>query len=107
MTIPEALISAAAHWPDHEAVVGPDERWTYADLLARSEEVGRALVASGIEPGDRVALWAPNSQAWIAASFGAYLAGAVLVPLNSRYKGPEAEHVLRTSGASMLITVTD
>ena len=106
-TIPDALRRAAALWPDDEAVVGDDERWTFAELLARSEQVGRALIAGGVEAGDRVALWAPNSQGWIAASFGVYLAGAVLVPLNSRYKGREAEHVLRTSEARLLVTVTD
>ena len=106
-TIPDALERAAREWPEHEAVVADGERWTYAELLARSERVGRALVASDVEPGDRVALWAPNSAAWIAASFGVYLAGAVLVPLNSRFKGREAEHVLRTSRAAILITTTD
>jgi len=60
-----------------------------------------------VAPGDRVALWAPNSAAWVVASFGVYLSGAVLVPLNTRYKGEEAGHVLRTSGARILLTVTD
>jgi HIP---CoA ligase len=107
-TIPEALVRAARRWPDDEAVVGDgDERWTFADLLDRSRAVARALLASGVAPGDRVALWAPNSPTWIAASFGTYLAGAVLVPLNSRYKGEEAAHVLRTSAARLLVTVTD
>lgn len=106
-TIPDALHRAAGLWPDEEAVVGDDERWTFAELLTRAEQVGRALVAGGVGAGDRVALWAPNSPGWIAASFGVYLAGAVLVPLNSRYKGREAEHVLRTSEARLLITVTD
>jgi acyl-CoA synthetase (AMP-forming)/AMP-acid ligase II len=106
-TIPEALQRAAQRWADREAVVGEDGRWTFSQLLERSQQVGRALLARGIEPGDRVALWAPNSQAWIAASFGVYLAGAVLVPLNSRYRAAEAEHVLRTSEARLLVTVTD
>ncbi|HEY8547949.1 MAG TPA: AMP-binding protein, partial [Acidimicrobiales bacterium] len=107
-TIPDALIRAAERWPDKEAVVGDDGgRWTFAELLDHARRYARALVASGIEPGDRVALWAPNSPAWIAASFGTYLAGAVQVPLNTRYKGEEAAHVLRTSEAKLLLTVTD
>ncbi|MDQ1423704.1 MAG: HIP---CoA ligase, partial [Acidimicrobiaceae bacterium] len=65
------------------------------------------LIASGIQPGDRVALWAPNSVEWIIASFGVYAAGAVLVPFNTRYRGDEAGHILRTSGACLLLTVTD
>src|SRR5687768_16071170 len=107
-TIPQALYRAAERWPRAEAVVGDGgERWTFADLLDRSRGVARALLAIGVRPGDRVALWAPNSPTWIAASFGTYLAGAVLVPLNSRYKGEEAAHVLRTAEARLLITVTD
>ncbi|HEX7134846.1 MAG TPA: AMP-binding protein, partial [Iamia sp.] len=86
-TICDALVVAARRWPDVEAVVGEDgTRWTFQDLFDHSVAAARALVAAGVEPGDRVALWAPNSLRWIAASFGTYLAGAVLVPLNSRYR---------------------
>ena len=69
--------------------------------------MARALMASGVRPGDRVALWSPNSARWIAASFGVYLAGAVLVPVNTRFKGTEAAHVLRRSGARILLGSTD
>ena len=75
------------------------ERLTFAELLTRRRAAARAFVAAGVQPGDRVAIWAPNSATWIVASFGVYLAGAVLVPLNTRYKGEEAGHVLRTSEA--------
>ena len=54
-----------------------------------------------------MALWAPNSARWIAASFGVYLAGAVLVPINTRFKGMEAAHVLRRSQARLLCASTD
>src|SRR4029077_11925463 len=53
------------------------------------------------------ALWSPNSARWIAASFGVYAAGAVLVPVNTRFKGMEASHVLRRSGATLLLASTD
>jgi acyl-CoA synthetase (AMP-forming)/AMP-acid ligase II len=52
-------------------------------------------------------LWSPNSARWIAASFGVYLAGAVLVPVNTRFKGPEVAHVLRRSSARLLLASTD
>src|SRR3989442_971044 len=106
-TIPAALDDAAARFADHEAIVDGDVRWTFAQLHDRAVEVARALIATGIEPGDRVALWAPNSATWIAASFGVYAAGGVLVPLNTRFRGPEAGHVLRTAGAKLLFTVTN
>jgi acyl-CoA synthetase (AMP-forming)/AMP-acid ligase II len=104
-TIPAALDRAAAVWPAAEAVVDGDVRLTFRDLRAHALDVARALVASGVSVGDRVALWAPNSADWIATSFGIYYAGAVLVPLNTRYRGEEAGHILRTSGARLLFTV--
>jgi HIP---CoA ligase len=106
-TIPAALDRAAEQFSDSEAVVDGDLRLTFTQLREHARVVARALIGSGVEPGDRVALWAPNSAAWIIASFGVYAAGAVLVPLNTRYRGDEAGHILRTSGARILITVTD
>jgi acyl-CoA synthetase (AMP-forming)/AMP-acid ligase II len=106
-TVPAALDAAVDRWPSAEAVVDGDVRLTFDELRARALEVARALVASGIEVGDRVAMWAPNSADWIVTSFGVYYAGAVLVPLNTRYRGEEAGHILRTSGARLLFTVAD
>jgi acyl-CoA synthetase (AMP-forming)/AMP-acid ligase II len=106
-TITAALERAAADFEHDEAVVDGATRWTFAQLLAESTRVARALVASDVRPGDRVALWAPNSARWIAASFGVYLAGGVLVPINTRFKGTEAAHVLRRSGAALLLASTD
>ncbi len=65
----------------------------------------RAVLANGIERGDRVAIWAPNCAEWIVAALGAVSVGAVLVPLNTRYRGPEAAYILESSGARMLFTV--
>jgi acyl-CoA synthetase (AMP-forming)/AMP-acid ligase II len=65
------------------------------------------LVEAGIEPGDRVAIWAYNSAEWIVACLGLFQAGAVLVPINTRFKGREAADVLARSGARVLVTVTD
>jgi acyl-CoA synthetase (AMP-forming)/AMP-acid ligase II len=102
-----ALDSAARNFPDREAIVDGDQRFTFGELREQAIAVARALVATGLEPRDRVAIWAPNSARWIAASFGVYAAGGVLVPLNTRYRGEEAGHILRTSGARLLLTVTD
>jgi HIP---CoA ligase len=106
-TVPAALERAACDFGDAEAVVDRSDRWTFAQLHAESLRIARALAASGVEPGDRVALWAPNSARWIAASFGVYAAGAVLVPVNTRFKGMEAAHVLGRSGATLLLASTD
>jgi len=106
-TIPGMLRSAAGRFGDREAVVDGGVRLTYAELDAAADEAAAAFAAGGVQPGDRVGIWAPNSAAWVVASFGIYRAGGVLVPLNTRYKADEAAHVLRTSGARVVCTVTD
>ena len=64
--------------------------------------VARSLIASGVEPGDRVAIWAPNSAAWITAALGVLAARAWLVPLNTRLKGDEASFILEMTDARVL-----
>jgi HIP---CoA ligase len=105
-TVPAAVRRAARLWPDEEAVIDGGQRVTWAGLADRMTRAARACAASGVRPGDRVALWAPNSLDWIVAALGVYAAGAVLVPVNTRFKGAEAAHVLRTAGARLLVTVT-
>ena len=106
-TVPAAVRRAARLWPDEEAVVDGGQRVTWAGLADRMTSAARAYAASGVKPGDRIALWAPNSLDWIVAALGVYAAGAVLVPVNTRFKGAEAAYVLRTAGARLLVTVTD
>ncbi|MFI9822896.1 FadD3 family acyl-CoA ligase [Streptomyces sp. NPDC052013] len=102
-SIPELVRSAAERYADAEAVVDGRTRISYAELGARVERAAAACMANGrIRPGDRVAIWAPNSLDWIVAALGAVSAGAVLVPLNTRFKGTEAADVLRRSGARLL-----
>jgi acyl-CoA synthetase (AMP-forming)/AMP-acid ligase II len=106
-TIPEALARAVARHADREALVTPDERLTYRDLGARVEAAAAALVGRGVEHGDRVAIWAPNSAEWAVASLAIHGIGAVLVPVNTRFKGAEARYVLQSAEARLLLTVTD
>ncbi|MEU1009012.1 FadD3 family acyl-CoA ligase [Streptomyces sp. NPDC005890] len=101
-TIPELVRWAAGRYADTEAVVDGRTRISYAELGARIERAAAACLACGVEVGDRVAVWAPNTLEWIVASLGAVSAGAVLVPLNTRFKGVEAADVLRRSGARLL-----
>jgi len=106
-TIPAMAAAAATDHGDLLAVVDGDERLTYAELLDEARTFGAALVAAGVEPGDRVAVWAPNRARWIIALLGLFEAGAVLVPINTRFKGAEARVILERSGARALVTVTD
>ena len=95
----------AAGRGDAEAVVDGDRRVDFATLRGMVDDAARALLASGIERGDRVAVWAPNSLEWIVAALGVTTAGGVLVPINTRFRGAEAAYVLARSGARALFTV--
>ncbi|MGW6983828.1 FadD3 family acyl-CoA ligase [Streptomyces sp. NPDC054932] len=94
--------AAAARYADREAVVDGRARISYAQLGERVERAAAACIAAGTEPGDRVAVWAPNTLEWIVSALGAVSAGAVLVPLNTRFKGAEAAYVLGRSRARLL-----
>lgn len=93
---------AAVRHGTREAVVDGRVRIDYAQLGERVERAAAACMAAGIEPGDRVAVWAPNTLDWIVSALGAVSAGAVLVPLNTRFKGTEAAYVLQRSRARLL-----
>ncbi|MEW1690970.1 FadD3 family acyl-CoA ligase [Streptomyces sp. NPDC091265] len=101
-TVPNLVRAAARRYGDREAVVEGRTRITYTELGERVERAAAACMASGVEPGDRVAVWAPNTADWIVSALGAVTAGAVLVPLNTRFKGTEAAYVLERSRAKLL-----
>jgi len=92
----------ADRFGDDVAILDGDQTLTFRDVADRLLVVGRALVARGVGPGDRVALWAPNSAAWITTALGVLAVGARLVPLNTRFKGAEAAYILGKSQARTL-----
>ncbi|MFJ6833130.1 fatty acid--CoA ligase family protein [Streptomyces sp. NPDC091209] len=100
--VPGLVRFAAARFADREAVVEGRTRISYEELGARVERAAAACVAGGVGVGDRVAVWAPNTLDWIVSALGAVSAGAVLVPLNTRFKGAEAVYVLARSRAKLL-----
>ncbi|MEV6568253.1 FadD3 family acyl-CoA ligase [Streptomyces kronopolitis] len=100
--IPRLVRAAAARYGPREAVVEGRTRVSYAQLGERVERAAAACLASGVLPGDRVAVWAPNTLDWIVSALGAVTAGAVLVPVNTRFKGAEAAYVLRRTRARLL-----
>ncbi len=106
-TIGSVLRDAAARAPGKAALIhgDPDRRgrrqWTYAELLADAERAARALLTR-FTPGERVAVWAPNSPEWIILEFAAALAGLTLVTVNPAYQGDELAHVLGHSEADGL-----
>ncbi|HVT42240.1 MAG TPA: FadD3 family acyl-CoA ligase [Acidimicrobiales bacterium] len=104
-TIPALVEDAARRHADTEALVDGDVRLTYGQLAPEVDRYARAFVAAGVASGDRVAIWAPNCAEWMLAALGLLRAGAVLVPLNTRFKGSEAAYIVRSSGAVLLLTV--
>jgi acyl-CoA synthetase (AMP-forming)/AMP-acid ligase II len=103
-TIPAAVMASIAARPDAEAVVEPGRRVAYRELGELVGTATRAMMAAGVGPGDRIAIWAPNGLGWIVAALGAQSAGAALVPINTRWKGAEAATVLSASKAAVLVT---
>ncbi|MGH9097061.1 MAG: AMP-binding protein, partial [Acidimicrobiales bacterium] len=106
-TIPALIATAADQFADQVAIDDGRVRLTYADLLEEARSFGAALVDAGIEPDDRVAIWANNCARWVVAFLGLSQAGAVLVPINTRFKGGEAADILARTRARVLVTVTD
>jgi HIP---CoA ligase len=104
-TIPALVDDGATRFGATEALVDGECRLTFAELAAEVDRYARGFLALGVQAGDRVAMWAPNCAEWMLSALGALRAGAVLVPLNTRFKGSEASYVLRASGATTLVTV--
>jgi acyl-CoA synthetase (AMP-forming)/AMP-acid ligase II len=105
--IPSLVADTVARVGDRTAIRDGEVELTYRELAAEARRFGAALVAAGIEPGDRVAIWAYNSVEWVVAVLGLWQAGAVLVPINTRFKGIEAADIIARSRARALVTVTD
>jgi acyl-CoA synthetase (AMP-forming)/AMP-acid ligase II len=107
VTIPQVLLDAVAAHGDLEALVDGDVALSHAQLHASVEHAAASLLATGVEHGDRVAIWAPNCWEWVVVALATHHIGGVLVPVNTRYRGTEAAQLLERSAARVLFTVTD
>ncbi|MEU1983790.1 FadD3 family acyl-CoA ligase [Nocardia sp. NPDC019395] len=101
-TTPAALHAAAQTFGTAPALADGPVRLDWTELLEQVQDVARALLARGIQVGDRVAIWSPNTWHWVVAALGAHYAGATLVPLNTRYVADEVVDVLRRVDAKAL-----
>lgn len=99
----DALISAAREWPAKEAVVTPEERLDYAGLLGRARSFASLLQSSGVERGDRVALFMDNSVQVVACIYGTWLAGAAIVTVNPQTKADKLNFILQDAGVTFLV----
>ena len=103
-TTPAVLDRIARALPDHEALVTPDRTLTFSELRDEVRRAAAAMIDLGVAPGDRVTIWSPNTWHWVVACLATHYAGAVLVPLNTRYTATEAADILARTQAPLLIS---
>ena len=103
-TLAELLLRAAEQSPDRDVLVFPDQRMTYGELLASARKVAKCLMAVGVQPGDHVGIYLPNSFDFVEVMFGVALAGGVTVPVNGRYVSKELAYL--TENADLVTIVT-
>ncbi|MDT4894397.1 MAG: HIP---CoA ligase [Pseudonocardiales bacterium] len=102
-TTPRALREAARADPDAEALVDGAVRLSWREFEARVRAHAAFHITRGVQPGDRVAVWSPNTWHWPVAALAAHYAGATLVPINTRFTGHEALDILQRTGATTLV----
>jgi long-chain acyl-CoA synthetase len=105
-TLPELLLERAGQHPERPAVVFYNRVLTYRRLAEAARRFAAALAGLGVRPGDRVALLLPNTPQFVIAYYGALFAGAVVVPTNPLYVGPEIERQLADAGAKVIVTLS-
>lgn len=103
----EFMRRARRLYPDREAVVDGDARWTYAEFGERCDRWSSALQALGIERSDRVAYISPNTHAQLESFYAVPQVGAVLVPINYRLVADEFEYLIQHSGAKVVCADAD
>ncbi|OGL04014.1 MAG: hypothetical protein A3E31_08275 [Candidatus Rokubacteria bacterium RIFCSPHIGHO2_12_FULL_73_22] len=94
---------AARRWGAREALSFRGRRFTFAEVAAGVDRVARGLVALGVRPGDKVALWLLNRPEWIESALAVIKIGAVLVPVNTRLRTDDVAYIVDQSDASTLI----
>ena len=104
-TIPAALDHIARALPDHNALVTPDRTVTFGELRNEVRRAAAAMISLGVQTGERVAIWSPNTWHWVIACLATHYAGATVVPLNTRYTASEASDILARTGAPLLVAM--
>ena len=104
ITFGQLLDKAAERWGAREALSFDGRRWSFAQLRQNVDRAAKALIAAGVQPGDHVALWLGNRPEYIFVFFAVAKIGAVLVPINTRFRSRDMAYIVRQSDASTLIT---
>ena len=105
LTTPAVLNRMSFDFADHHALVTDDRTFTFTELHEEVRRTAAAIAGLGVEPGDRVAIWSPNTWHWVVGCLAIHYAGAVLVPLNTRYTAEEATDILQRTEAPLLIAM--
>jgi len=105
-TIGENLFTTSQKFPEREALISIHQNYkaNYRQLWQQVEQVAKAFLAIGVQKGDRVALWAPNSYEWILVQYATARIGAILVNVNPAYRSSELAYVLGQSGTSVIVS---
>ncbi|MFF8097858.1 long-chain fatty acid--CoA ligase [Streptomyces sp. NPDC016675] len=103
LSVAAVLAENARRRPEKEALVEGDLRLTFAEVWRRARAQAGALTGLGVRPGDRVALMAPNTAEFPQAYYAIAATGGVVVPVHLLLSAGEVEHVLRDSGATLLL----
>ncbi len=103
-TLGDLLLRAANEYPDTDAIVFPDRRQTYAELVERAYQRARGLQALGVRPGDHVGLLLPTCMEFPEFFFGIALCGAVAVPINARYQSAELAYLIENADLVTIVT---
>ena len=96
------------HWGDRPALIVRQQgiRWSYRELGAKVDAFAAGLLALGLQPGERIGIWSPNSAEWVVTQFATAKAGLILVNINPAYRLAELEYALNKVGCRALITAT-
>ena len=106
-TIGEILPVAARRFGARTALIVDDRSFSFDELQGLSSRVAHGLVASGVQPGDRVALYGPNCWEWLVAYYGIAKTGAVVIPINVMLTTDEVRYVVEDSGARAVVASSD
>jgi len=106
VTVGDLLTRLARALPNHDALVyaqGP--RYTFDALEREARTIARGLIALGVEPGERVVVWATNVPGWVVLQFALAKIGAILVTANTALRAKDIDYLLRQSEAATLVTL--
>jgi fatty-acyl-CoA synthase len=104
LTFGQLVDRAAERWPAREALCFEGRRWTFAQFRDEVDRAAKALIAAGVKPGERVCLWLVNRPEYLFLFFAVAKIGAVLVPINTRFRTRDMAYIVKQSDATTLIS---